>query len=92
MREFPPFKLDTVDQCVWRSTDTGSDERIQLAPKAFGVLRYPVAHAGRLMTHSHRKSSRATILRLANSLGAEERLRSTFLSAPLIRNIIASSH
>ena len=48
--EFPPFRLDTVNECLWRHRDTGSDERILLTPKAFAMLRYLVEHAGRLVT------------------------------------------
>jgi len=50
MREFLPFRLDTVNQCLWRRRDTGEDERILLTPKAFSVLRYLVEHAGRLVS------------------------------------------
>ena len=50
MKEFPPFGLDTVNQCLWRRRDLGDDERIPLAPKAFAVLQYLVEHAGRLVT------------------------------------------
>ena len=50
MREFPPFRLDTVNQCLWRG-DAEAGERILLAPKAFAVLRYLVEHPGRLVTH-----------------------------------------
>jgi len=46
---FPPFRLDTVNQCLWRRGGTGSDERVLLTPKAFAVLRYLVEHAGRLV-------------------------------------------
>ena len=49
-KEFPPFRLDTVNECLWRHRDTGSDERILLTPKAFAMLRYLVEHAGRLVT------------------------------------------
>src|SRR6266478_1662262 len=49
MREFPPFRLDTVNQCLWRG-DGLAEERILLAPKAFAVLRYLVEHPGRLVT------------------------------------------
>src|SRR6266850_667435 len=49
MREFPPFRLDTVNQCLWRG-DGVAEERIPLAPKAFDVLRYLVEHPGRLVT------------------------------------------
>jgi DNA-binding winged helix-turn-helix (wHTH) protein len=51
MKEFPPFRLDTVNQCLWRRRTKGADERILLTPKAFGVLRYLVEHAGQLVTH-----------------------------------------
>ena len=50
MREFAPFRLDTVDQCLWRG-DGLAEERILLAPKAFAVLRYLVEHPGRLVGH-----------------------------------------
>ncbi len=50
MREFPPFRLDTVNQCLW-SGDGVAEERILLAPKAFDVLRYLVEHPGRLVPH-----------------------------------------
>src|SRR5256712_7411603 len=50
MREFPPFRLDTGNQCLWRG-DGAAEERILLAPKAFDVLRYLVEHPGRLVTH-----------------------------------------
>ena len=52
MKEFPPFRLDTVNQCLWRHMDTGNDERILLTPKAFAVLRHLVQHAGRLVTQN----------------------------------------
>jgi hypothetical protein len=38
----------------------------------------------------HLALSRETIMKLANSLPAEEPLRETFLSAPMIRNILSS--
>src|SRR6266704_451885 len=50
MREFPPFRLDTVNQCLWRG-DGAAEERVLLAPKAFDVLRYLVEHPGRLVAH-----------------------------------------
>ena len=50
MREFPPFRRDTVNQCLWRRRETADDERILLTPKAFAVLRYLVAHAGQLVS------------------------------------------
>lgn len=43
--KFPPFRLDTVDQCLWRG-----EERVTLTPKAFSVLRHLVERHGRLVT------------------------------------------
>jgi DNA-binding winged helix-turn-helix (wHTH) protein/tetratricopeptide (TPR) repeat protein len=51
MTDFPPFRLDSPNQCLWRTTDAGHEERILLTPKAFAVLRYLVEHAGQLVTH-----------------------------------------
>ena len=51
MMEFLAYRLDTVNQCLWRRVDEGSpEERILLPPKAFAVLRHLVEHAGRLVT------------------------------------------
>jgi DNA-binding winged helix-turn-helix (wHTH) protein len=52
VKEFPPFRFDTANQCLWRSHNTGEYERVLLAPKAFGVLQYLVEHTNRLITHS----------------------------------------
>jgi DNA-binding winged helix-turn-helix (wHTH) protein/tetratricopeptide (TPR) repeat protein len=43
---FRDFRLDTVNQCVWRG-----EVRISLTPRAFAVLRFLVEHPGRLVTH-----------------------------------------
>ena len=51
MKDFPPLRLNLVNQCLWRHPDRGDDERILLTPKAFAVLRYLVEHAGQLVTH-----------------------------------------
>jgi len=45
MKAFGPFRLDPVNQCLWRE-----ETRIALTPKVFAVLRYLVAHPGRLIT------------------------------------------
>jgi DNA-binding winged helix-turn-helix (wHTH) protein len=50
MQEFSTFRLDTVNQCLWRRGNGQNDERILLTPKAFAVLRYLVEHPGRLVT------------------------------------------
>src|SRR5450755_1030377 len=45
MKAFGSFRLDTLDQCLWRE-----DVRIALTPKVFAVLRHLVDHPGRLVT------------------------------------------
>ncbi len=44
MKVFYSFRLDTVNQCLWRG-----QERVSITPKAFDVLRYLVEHAGLLV-------------------------------------------
>jgi predicted ATPase/DNA-binding winged helix-turn-helix (wHTH) protein len=51
MKEFPPFRLDVLNQCLWRIGKMEAEERILVTPKAFAVLEYLVEHAGRLVTH-----------------------------------------
>src|SRR5262249_2830003 len=50
MPDFPPFRLDTVNQCLWRRRAAAPAARLLLTPKAFAVLRYLVEHAGQLVT------------------------------------------
>ena len=45
MKSFQSFRLDSANQCLWRG-----EERAQITPKAFDVLRYMVENAGRLVT------------------------------------------
>jgi DNA-binding winged helix-turn-helix (wHTH) protein len=45
MKQFHSFRLDTVNQCLWRG-----EKRLPLTPKAFDLLRYLVEHADRLVT------------------------------------------
>jgi len=51
MKEFGPFRLDTVNQCLWRSHGSSEAERVLLTPTEFAVLQYLVERAGRLVTH-----------------------------------------
>jgi predicted ATPase len=51
-KEFPPFRLDITNQCLWRHKDDGDEERILLRPKSYAVLRYLVERAGRLVTEN----------------------------------------
>src|ERR1700693_472553 len=45
MRRFQSFRLDTANECLWQG-----QAQVELTPKAFGVLRYLVEHAGQLVT------------------------------------------
>jgi TolB-like protein/DNA-binding winged helix-turn-helix (wHTH) protein len=45
MKSFHPFHLDPENHCLWRG-----EERLQITPKAFDVLRYMVEKAGSLVT------------------------------------------
>jgi len=45
------FRLDLVNLCLWRKDASGADERLDLTPKTFDVLRYLVENTGRLVTH-----------------------------------------
>src|SRR5580765_3258799 len=45
MKAFGSFRLDTLDQCLWRD-----GVRVALTPKVFAVLCHLVAHPGRLVT------------------------------------------
>ena len=47
MKEFPPFRLDQKNECIWRGHD-----RLTLTPKAFDVLEYLVRRAGVIVTQS----------------------------------------
>ncbi len=42
---FPPFRLDTVNQRLWRD-----EQAIPLTPKAFALLQYLLEHPGQLVT------------------------------------------
>ena len=51
MSDFPPFRLDRANQCVWQSTPGGGERRLKLRPRAYDMLQYLVDNAGRLVTH-----------------------------------------
>jgi len=52
MKQFYPFLLDTINECLWLQKADEDDEKIRLTPKGFAVLRYLVEHAGRPVTQS----------------------------------------
>lgn len=45
MKVFGPFRLDTVNHCLWRA-----GQRMPLTPKTFDILRYLVERTARLVT------------------------------------------
>src|ERR1700722_7092948 len=47
---FPPFRLDAIHECLWRSTKDGAEERIVLKPKTYAILAYFLDHPDRLVT------------------------------------------
>src|SRR5437762_12323642 len=44
-RQGAPLRLDSANEWVWQG-----EQRLQLTPKAFAVLRYLVDHPGRVVT------------------------------------------
>ena len=51
MTQPPPFRLDSVNQCLWRRVSSGAEERIPLTPTEFRVLDHLVEHVGRVVPH-----------------------------------------
>ena len=51
IKSFPPFKLDTLNHCLWRSQAEGNDIRVPLTPKSYDLLNYFLDNADRLVTH-----------------------------------------
>src|SRR6202012_2628091 len=49
--ESESFRIDVANLCVWRRNGAAVDERLDLPPKTFDVLRYLVENAGRLIGH-----------------------------------------
>jgi predicted ATPase len=47
MKQFEPFRLDTLNECLWQDR-----VQINLPPKPFAVLRYLVENPGRLISHN----------------------------------------
>jgi DNA-binding winged helix-turn-helix (wHTH) protein len=51
MTELCPFRLDPANQCLWRRTGTGGEERVLLTRTEFGILDHLAARAGQVVTH-----------------------------------------
>jgi len=49
MKVFPPFRLDPINECLWRSI-RGDAERMVLKPKTYSILAYFLDHPGQLVT------------------------------------------
>jgi DNA-binding winged helix-turn-helix (wHTH) protein/tetratricopeptide (TPR) repeat protein len=49
--ETSAFRIDVANLCVWRRNGAAVNERLDLPPKTFDVLRYLVEHEGRLVSH-----------------------------------------
>jgi predicted ATPase len=49
-KAFPPFRFDAINQCLWRLTKDGAEERIVLKPKTYAILAYFLDHPDRVVT------------------------------------------
>jgi DNA-binding winged helix-turn-helix (wHTH) protein len=47
---FPPFRLDPISECLWRSTKDSAEERIVLKPKTYAILAHFLDHPDRVVT------------------------------------------
>lgn len=52
MIEFPPFRIDVDNQCLWEQRAGEADRRIVLRPKAFEMLCHLARNAGRVVTEA----------------------------------------
>lgn len=52
MIEFPPFRIDVDNQCIWEQRAGEADRRIVLRPKAFEMLCHLARNAGRVVTEA----------------------------------------
>ena len=51
MVETSAFRIDLANLCVWRRNGSAVDERLDLPPRTFDVLRYLAENTGRLVSH-----------------------------------------
>lgn len=47
MADLPSFRIDLSNECLWRTDAPGENERLDLPPKTFQLLRYLLANKGR---------------------------------------------
>ena len=43
------FRLDPINQCLWKQCANAAEQRLQMAPKTLAVLQHLIDHAGRLV-------------------------------------------
>ncbi|MGR9438645.1 AAA family ATPase (plasmid) [Rhizobium leguminosarum] len=55
--EASAFRIDLVNMCLWRRNGAGTEDRVNLPPKSFDVLRFLVDNPGRLISHEELLSS-----------------------------------
>ena len=82
--------VERAHECLANALSTMKGFEVPLAAWRVHVTAAALYEStgNRVAVEQHRARSRATILRLANSLAAEEPLRTTFLSAPAVANIL----
>ena len=84
--------LDRARDCTAKALSTMEGFEVPLAAwrvHATAAELYRASDNIESVNH-HRELSRATILKLADSLGIEESLRKTFLSAPAVRKVLGN--
>jgi tetratricopeptide (TPR) repeat protein len=81
---------ERAEECLARGLSTIEGYEVPLAAwRIHGTAAELFARAkDNVLAAHHRSLSRATIVKLANSLGPEDPLRATFLSAPLVRRVL----
>jgi hypothetical protein len=85
--------MERAHECIANALSTIEGFEVPLAywrVHATAAALYAGTEKSAEVAH-HRARSRATILRLANSLAADEPLRTTFLSAPAVANILGDA-
>jgi tetratricopeptide (TPR) repeat protein len=85
--------FDCAHDCVAKALSTIEGFELPLAEWRLHATAFELCQAGENSeaAEHHRQLSRATILKLADSLAAEEPLRQTFLSAPSVRKVIGNA-
>jgi tetratricopeptide (TPR) repeat protein len=83
-------ELERAQDCLAKALRSMEGYEVPLAAwRVHSTASELHGHLGnRGLADSHRELSRATILRLADSLPSDEPLRTTFLAAPMIRKIL----